>query len=71
MKKNKREQLMTKLKITLKRSLIGRPEKQRRIIKSLGLRKINQSATHEDTPSIRGMIHKISHMVEVSEAAEV
>ncbi len=61
---------MKSLKITLKRSLIGRPEKQRRIINSLGLRKINHSVTHKDTPSIRGMIHKTSHMLEVTEAAE-
>jgi large subunit ribosomal protein L30 len=61
---------MKALKITLKRSLIGRPEKQKRIISSLGLRKINQSVTHKDTPSIRGMIHKTSHLIEVSEAAE-
>ncbi len=61
---------MKTLSITLKRSLIGRPEKQRRIIKALGLRKINQSVTHNDTPSIRGMIHKMSHMIEVSENGE-
>ena len=59
---------MKKITVTLRRSMIGRPEKQRRIIKALGLRKINQSVTHEDTPSIRGMIHKTSHMVDVSEA---
>ncbi|GBD95260.1 MAG TPA: 50S ribosomal protein L30 [Nitrospirae bacterium] len=61
---------MKRLKITLKRSMIGRPGKQRRIIRSLGLRKINHSVTHKDTPSIRGMIHKISHLIEVGEAAE-
>jgi large subunit ribosomal protein L30 len=54
------------LKITLKRSVIGRPEKQRRIVRALGLRKINHQVIHEDTPEIRGMIHKISHMLEVS-----
>lgn len=61
---------MKKIKVTLKRSLIGRTEKHRKIIHSLGLRKINQSVTHNDTPSIRGMIHKTSHMIEVSEDAE-
>jgi large subunit ribosomal protein L30 len=59
---------MKALKITLKRSLINRPEKQRRIIAALGLRKINQAVTHDDTPSIRGMIHKTSHLIEVSES---
>lgn len=58
---------MNKIKVTLKRSVIGRPEKQRRVIKALGLRRLNQSVTHNDTPSIRGMIHKTSHMLEVSE----
>jgi large subunit ribosomal protein L30 len=58
---------MKALKITLKRSLINRPEKHRRIIAALGLRKINQIVTHNDTPSIRGMIHKTSHLIEVSE----
>jgi large subunit ribosomal protein L30 len=61
---------MKTLKITLKRSLIGRAEKQRRIVNSLGLRKINQSVTHKDSSSIRGMIHKTSHLIEVSEEVE-
>jgi large subunit ribosomal protein L30 len=61
---------MKTLKITLKRSLIGRPEKQRKIIRSLGLRKINQNVTHKDTPVIRGQIYKTSHMLEVNEEAE-
>ena len=58
---------MNKIKVALKRRIIGRPEKQRRVIKALGLRRLNQSVTHNDTPSIRGMIHKTSHMLEVSE----
>lgn len=57
---------MKMLKITLKRSLIGRPEKQRRVVRALGLRKINQTVTHEDSPSIRGMIRRTSHLIEVS-----
>ena len=58
---------MNKIKVTLKRSVIGKPEKHRRIIRALGLHRINHSVTHDDTPVIRGMIHKTSHMVEVSE----
>jgi len=54
-----------RLKITLKRSLIGKPEKHRRIARSLGLKRPNQEVIHADTPSIRGMIDKISYMVEV------
>jgi len=56
-----------KITVILRKSLIGRPEKQRRIVRALGLRKINHSVTHDDTPSIRGMIHKTSHLVEISE----
>ncbi len=56
---------MKMLRITLKRSFIGRNEKHRRILRALGLRKINHSVVQKDTPSITGMIHKISHMVEV------
>ncbi len=54
-----------KIKITLKRSFIGKREKNRRILKSLGLRKLNQSVVHNDVPSVRGMVDKISSMVEV------
>ncbi len=61
---------MKKLKVTLKRSIIGKPKKLRKVVYSLGLRKINHSVIHTDTPSVRGMIHKTSHMVEVSEASE-
>jgi large subunit ribosomal protein L30 len=61
---------MKMLKVTLKRSLVGKPEKLRKIVLSLGLRKINQSVIHRDTPSVRGMIHKTSHMVELNEVAE-
>ncbi len=58
------------LKITLKRSYIGRPEKQRRVLRSLGLRKIGQTVIKEDVPSIRGMINKVPHLVEVQEVKE-
>ena len=58
---------MAKLQITLVRSLIGRNEKQRATVQSLGLRKIRQSVVLNDTPAIRGMIHHVSHMVTVEE----
>lgn len=61
---------MKQLKVTLKRSLIGKPEKIKKVVRALGLRKINQSVLHSDTPVIRGMIHKTVHMIEVSEVAE-
>ena len=55
------------LQITLKRSLIGRPESQRVTVKTLGLRKLNQSVLHKDNAAIRGMINQVSHLVEVKE----
>jgi large subunit ribosomal protein L30 len=58
------------LRITLKRSLIGRPEKHKRIVRALGLRRLNKSVIHNDVPSIRGMINKISHMINVEELEE-
>ena len=61
---------MAKLKVTLKRSLIGRPETQRRTVRSLGLRKTNSVSTLQDTPAIRGALHKVRHLVTVEEVAE-
>ena len=58
---------MADLKITWKKSCIGRPQNQRRIIKSLGLRRLNHSVIHSDTPTIRGMVNKVSHLVVVEE----
>ncbi|GIO44801.1 MULTISPECIES: 50S ribosomal protein L30 [Paenibacillus] len=61
---------MAKLQITLVRSLIGRPENQRTTVKTLGLRKINQSVVHNDNPAIRGMVNQVSHLVSVQEITE-
>lgn len=58
---------MKKLRITLVRSLIGRPEKQRRTIRALGLGKLNSSVIHEDNPAIRGMLREVQHLVRVEE----
>ena len=55
---------MAKLRITWTRSAIGRPEVQKRTVRALGLRKLNQTVEHEDTPQIRGMVTKVSHLVE-------
>ena len=49
------------------KSTIGRLEKQKRTIEALGLRKIGQIVEKEDTPQIRGMIAKVSHMIEIVE----
>ena len=61
---------MAKLKITLTRSLIGRPETQRKTVRSLGLRKLNSTSTLPDVPTIRGQIFKVKHLVTVEEVAE-
>ncbi|MCF0247314.1 MAG: 50S ribosomal protein L30 [Synergistes sp.] len=57
---------MAKLKITWKRSTIGRSPHQERIIKALGLHRLNETVTHSDTPQIRGMVNKIRHLLEWS-----
>lgn len=56
-----------RLKVTLTKSVIGYRESQRLTVKSLGLRRIRQSVIHNDTPGVRGMIHKVSHLVAVEE----
>ncbi len=56
-----------KLKITLVRSMIGRPEKHRRVLRGMGLTKMNKTVELEDTPSIRGMVNKVVHLVKVEE----
>jgi len=56
-----------KLKVTLVRSTNGTNPDQRATVRTLGLNKISSSAVHDDTPAIRGMIHKVSHLVAVEE----
>ena len=56
-----------KLKITLVKSVSGRLAKQQKTIQALGLKKIRSSVIHEDTPSIRGMIFVVKHLVQVEE----
>lgn len=55
------------LKVTLVKSPIGYDEKQKRTVRALGLRKMNQSVEQPDRPEIRGMIGKVSHLVVVEE----
>ncbi len=57
------------IKITYVRSAIGRTFRQKRILAALGLRKLNHSVVHYDTPQIRGMINKIPHLLK-TEAVE-
>ncbi len=60
--------MANKLAITLKRSVIGAKEGQKKTVEALGLKKTNQTVVLEDTPAVRGMINKVSHLVEVNEA---
>lgn len=58
------------LKVKMVKSEIGRPQKQRKILRGLGLNKLNSSAILADTPQIRGMINKVIHLVSVEESKE-
>ncbi len=58
------------LKIKMVRSEIGRPEKQRKILRGMGLNKLNSCVTLVDTPQIRGMVNKVIHLVSVEESKE-
>ena len=57
-----------KINVKLVKSLIGAPKSQVKVAEALGLRKTNQVAEHYETPVIKGMINKISHLLEVTEA---
>ena len=59
--------MTAKLKVRQVASTIGRPHPQRRILEGLGLRRIGASVVVDDTPSFRGMIVKVLHLVEVQE----
>lgn len=56
-----------KLIVTLRRSVIGEKPKTRANVRALGLRKLHHSVEHNDTPDVRGMLHKVRHLIEVVE----
>ena len=58
---------MSKLKITYTKSSIGYNKRQKATVQALGLRKLNQTVEHDDTPVIRGMVKKVEHLVSVEE----
>ena len=58
---------MADIKVTLKRSGIGRDKYFTKVLQGLGLRRLNQTVTLKDTPEIRGMINKVSHLVAIEE----
>lgn len=55
------------INVTLSRSPIGEKPKTRATVRGLGLRKMHQTVTHDDTPDLRGMLHKVRHLVKVEE----
>jgi large subunit ribosomal protein L30 len=59
-----------KLKITLRHSPIGSQQTHKDTVRSLGLRKLQQSVVREDSPVVRGMIHRVRHLVEVQAVEE-
>jgi large subunit ribosomal protein L30 len=60
---------MSALRITQRKSRNGCDKKQLATLRSLGLRRIGHSVEHADSPQIRGMVHKVRHLVEVEEAS--
>ncbi len=59
---------MNKIKIKQIKSAINRPERQKRTIKALGIKKMQQTIEVNDTPQIRGMINKVNHLLLIEEA---
>ena len=55
------------VRVTLIRSMVGRPEKHRRVLRGMGLTKLNKTVALKDTPEIRGMINVVSHLVKTEE----
>jgi len=58
------------LKVTLKKSVIKSTKSQRETVKGLGLRKLNSTRVLQDTPAVRGMIQKVSHIVDCEEVGD-
>ncbi len=53
--------------VTLIKSIIGQKPKNRATVRSLGLRRMHQTVEHQDTPDVRGMLHKVAHLVTVED----
>ena len=58
---------MKKLRITQIKSYIGRPEKHRKVLRGMGLGRLNRTVVLKDTPEIRGMVRKVTHLVAMEE----
>lgn len=61
---------MAKLTVTWRKSAIGYNQDQKDTIRKLGLRRLNQTVEIEDTPSARGMVNKVSHLIDVQEGSK-
>jgi large subunit ribosomal protein L30 len=61
---------MAQVKITLIRSVIDRPEKQKRTMEALGIRRVHGSRVHKDSPELQGMLRVVRHLVKVEPAGE-
>lgn len=60
---------MSTVRVTYRKSMIGYAKDQKATLAALGLKKLNHSVDHENTPSIRGMVHKVRHLVSVDGVA--
>ena len=58
------------VKVTLVKSMIGRPEKHRRVLRGMGLTKLNRTVELKDTPEVRGMIQTVCHLVKAEETQD-
>jgi large subunit ribosomal protein L30 len=63
----KKETTGKTLRVTLVRSAIGYSKDQKATVKALGLRRLNQTVEHKDTPALRGMLNKVIHLLKVEE----
>jgi large subunit ribosomal protein L30 len=61
---------MSPLRITQTKSVIGSLENHKRTVRALGLKRIRDSRVHDDTPQIRGMIHRVRHLIKVEEVED-
>ncbi len=64
------DRVAARVRVTLRRSLIGYAETQRRTVRALGLRRVGASRVHALTPALRGALRKVEHLVAVTEVAD-
>ena len=62
--------MANKLAVTLVKSMIGRPEKHRKVLRGMGLMKLNRTVELDNTPAIRGMVATVSHLVKAEEKTD-